>query len=277
MPEGPELAVSRDRLRQILIGKSIISLNVGPAGRFLKKYPEGYDRILNKLSESPARIEGINTKGKFMWWSLSFPDDLEMWYMYCTYGMSAQWELNRSKHTAFSIVASDHVNLFFNDQRHFGTIKFVRGRKDLDKKLRTLGPCILGEEISLETFKKNILKKPQRPICEGLMDQSGVSGIGNYMRAEMLYGAGIDPWRMASSLSAEEWNKLYLDAKRVATHSYLSQGASMYTYKNVDGTNGNTQFAFKVYGLNHDENGHEILRKEDSNGRTVHWCPKAQN
>ena len=276
MPEGPELAVSRDRLRQILAGRHIISLNVGPSGRFLKKAPEGYDRIVKKLSVSPAKIEEIHTKGKFMWWSLSFPDDMELWYMYCTYGMSGQWEVNRSKHTGFSIVASDHVNVFFNDQRRFGTIKFVRGKKEWAKKLSTLGPCVLGNEINFEAFQNSLKKKPQRAICETLMDQSCISGVGNYMRAEILYGAQIDPWRQNQTLNEAEKQKLYDEILRVAKSSYASQGASIYTYKNVDGNKGESQFYFKVYGLNEDPDGDVILRKEDSNGRTVHWCPLKQ-
>lgn len=276
MPEGPELAVSRDHLRQILTGRSIASFNIGPTGRFLKKMPEGHDRITKKLLKNPAKIEGIDTKGKFMWWSLSFPDEIDMWYMFCTYGMSGQWEVNRSKHTAFSIVSTDHVNLFFNDQRRFGTIKFVRGKKELMKKLSTLGPCILGEDITLESFKNNLLKKPNRYICEALMDQSCVSGIGNYMRAEILYLSRIDPWRPVGTLTSMEWNMLFEESRDVAKSSYDSQGASIYTYKNVDGSTGRNQFYFKIYGLDVDVEGHQILRKEDSNGRTVHWCPAVQ-
>jgi formamidopyrimidine-DNA glycosylase len=277
LPEGPELAVSRDRLRQILTGRHIISLNVGPSGRFLKKSPEGYDRILKKLSEGPAKVEEIHAKGKFMWWSMSFPDDMELWYMFCTYGMSGQWEVNRSKHTGFSVVASDHINLFFNDQRRFGTIKFVRGKKELQRKLATLGPCVLSDDITREAFEKNLLKKPKAPICEALMNQSCVSGVGNYLRAEILYASKLNPWKKVSELSSQEWDLLHKETLGLTLQSYRSQGATIYTYKNVDGSFGQTQFTFKVYGRETDINGRKILREEDSNKRTIHWCPEVQS
>jgi DNA-formamidopyrimidine glycosylase len=276
LPEGPELAVSRDRLRQILTGRQVITLNVGPSGRFLKKAPEGYDRVLKKLSSGPAKVEEIHTKGKFMWWSLSFPDDMELWYMFSTYGMSGGWEVNRSRHTAFSVVASDHINLFFNDQRRFGTIKFVRGKKELERKLATLGPCVLNDEITQETFEKKLLRKSKAPICEALMDQSCVSGIGNYLRAEILYASRLNPWKKVDELAVEEWDLLYKETLHLTLQSYRSQGATIYTWKNVDGQQGNTQFEFKVYGLKSDSYGRQVLREEDSSKRTIHWCPEVQ-
>jgi DNA-formamidopyrimidine glycosylase len=276
LPESPELAVSRDRLRQILAGRHIISLNVGPSGRFLKKAPEGYDRVLKKLSGGSAKVEEIHTKGKFMWWSLSFPDDMELWYMFSTYGMSGGWEVNRSKHTAFSVVASDHINLFFNDQRRFGTIKFVRGKKELERKLATLGPCVLNDEITRETFEKKLLRKSKAPICEVLMDQSCVSGVGNYLRAEILYASRLNPWKKVGDLTSSEWDLLHKETLGLTLQSYKSQGASLYTWKNVDGEQGRTQFEFKVYGLEQDPLGQKILREEDANKRTIHWCPEVQ-
>ena len=276
MPEGPELAVSRDRLRQTLTGRHIIALNVGPSGRFLKKSPEGYDRIVKKLSEGPAKVEEIHTKGKFMWWSMSFPDDMELWYMFCTYGMSGGWELNRSKHTGFSVCATDHTNLFFNDPRHFGTIKFVRGRKELDKKLKTLGPCILNDQISSEIFKSAQMKKPSLPIGEALMNQAAISGIGNYLRAEILYASRVSPHRLVSSITDSEWVKITDYSREITALSYKSQGATLYTYKTLDGETGSAQFSFKVYGRDTDPNGKRVTRETDGGGRTIHWCPEVQ-
>ncbi len=276
MPEGPELAISRDRIGSLIKGRNILSITLGPVGRFLKKQPEGYDKIVKKLQAAPAKFEEIHTKGKFMWWSLSFPDDQEMWYMFTTYGMSGQWDLNKSKHTAAMITFSDHLNLFFNDQRRFGTLKFVRGKKELDKKLSTIGPCILGPEITFESFCKSLQKKQHLPICEVLMDQSCVSGVGNYLRAEILYACKINPWQKVSQISNENWSLLFSETLKIANASYQSQGATLYTFKNIDGSSGGAQFLFKVYGENFDPHGFTILREEDSNGRTIHWCPEVQ-
>ena len=276
MPEVAELATSRDRLRQILIGREISQIGLGPSGRYLKAPPDGYERISEWIGKSPAKIEEINTKGKFMWWTLTFPGDLEVWYMFNTYGMSGGWAVNRSNHTALSVVTADKTSVFFNDPRRFGTVKFVRGAAELKKKLKTLGPCVLGEEITSEIMRTALCKKPGRPICEALLDQSGVSGIGNYLRAEILYASKINPWRTVSQISPSEWESLALETVRIVKSAYASQGASIYTFKGVDGDPGAAQFSFKVYGEKSDPGGRVILREDDANGRTVHWCPEVQ-
>jgi DNA-formamidopyrimidine glycosylase len=276
MPEVAELATSRDRLRQILIGREISQIGLGPSGRYLKAPPDGYERISEWIGKSPAKIEEINTKGKFMWWTLTFPGDLEVWYMFNTYGMSGGWAVNRSNHTALSVVTVDKTSVFFNDPRRFGTVKFVRGAAELKKKLKTLGPCVLGEEITSEIMSAALCKKPGRPICEALLDQSGVSGIGNYLRAEILYASKINPWRTVSQISPPEWESLALETARIVKSAYASQGASIYTFKGVDGDPGAAQFSFKVYGEKSDPGGRVILREDDANGRTIHWCPEVQ-
>ena len=51
-------------------------------------------------------------------------------------------------------------------------------------------------------------KKPNKTIAEFLMDQSMCAGIGNYLKAEILYDAAISPHRIVKSLDSEEFNKL---------------------------------------------------------------------
>uniref|UniRef100_A0A9L0SM47 Nei like DNA glycosylase 1 n=1 Tax=Equus caballus TaxID=9796 RepID=A0A9L0SM47_HORSE len=60
------------------------------------------------------------------------------------------------------------------------------------------GPCVL---LEYEQFRENVLqnladKAFDRPICEALLDQRFFNGIGNYLRAEILYRSaepGADP------------------------------------------------------------------------------------
>jgi endonuclease-8 len=49
------------------------------------------------------------------------------------------------------------------------------------------------------------------PIGQLLMDQSVVSGIGNVYRAEMLFRAGIDPYRSGKLVSTDEARALWRD------------------------------------------------------------------
>jgi DNA-formamidopyrimidine glycosylase len=282
MPEGPELAYSRDRLKKIIEGRSILELAPGISGRYSKKLPEGYEAINKLVVASPIKVDEIGTRGKFMWWRLQVPGDPEYWFMHCSYGMSGAWQTKPTKHTAFVVeygtnkITRDSQNLYFNDARHFGTIKFVRGGAAHRKKLESLGPCILGGQVTPEIFAEKMLRKPALPICEAMMDQAGVSGIGNYLRAEILYDCGVDPWRNVTEITSAEYVKLCESTIRIAEASYKSQGATISTYRTVDDSKGTTQFDFEAYGRKECTHGHPITRRQDGNGRMVHWCPRCQ-
>lgn len=206
------------------------------------------------------------------------------WYLHCTYGMSGGWYTYANKHTAFSIrynasgtpITRDTMSLFFNDPRHFGTLRFVRGKDPHDKKLGSLGPCILGPRIDPVLFAEKVIGKRSRTIAEALMDQSVVSGCGNYLKAEVLYRSGVSPWRLVEDITPEEYVGLCRDLWDAAAESYRSQGATISTYRTPDGHEGTTQFNFRVYSRKSCPSGHEVAREETPEGRTSHWCRTCQ-
>jgi len=281
MPEGPELKHSRDVLRDLLLGKSITRISTTPNGRYKSQIPVGMESVESNL---PLKVTGVDVKGKFMWWTLEGGG--RQYFVWITYGMSGQWSPHRSKHASFIVeyngsgvpVARDTQMIFFNDPRHFGTIKFVAIEGELRAKLKTLGPSILDDvPMTPEIFAERILKKPNRTISEALMDQSCVSGCGNYIKAECLYRSGVSPHRGVTELESNEVVKLHEELLSVARESYVDQGASIRTYKTVEGGKGEGQFRFKVYGKNNCPYGHQILREETLDDRTSWWCSVCQS
>jgi formamidopyrimidine-DNA glycosylase len=280
MPEGPELRHSRDVLRNIVVDKFMTRLLTTTSGRYSTKQPEGMTEIVKDL---PLRIESVDVKGKFMWLTLKGQD--KTWYMWCTYGMSGQWSRTADKHAAFifeyndsgGLITRDQQKLFFNDQRRFGTIKFVSDVNAHEKKLASLGPDILEDPpLAPELFAERILKKPMRTISEALMDQSCVAGVGNYLKAEILYRSGVSPHRNVTELSADEIVELWAETISASREAYLDHGASIRTYKTVDNEKGKAQFFFRAYGQKHCPSGHAITREETRDGRTSWWCSICQ-
>lgn len=263
-----------------MVGNKIHKLEIGSAGRYKTSSPIGYDQISKEL---PLLVESIDVKGKFMWWSFRSSSG-NRWYMHCTYGMAGGWFTSRNNHTCFSInfngsgvpITRDSRTLFFNDMRHFGTIKFVSSEEEHRKKLLSIGPCIFDENLTAETFAKMILKKPNKAICEALMDQKMISGIGNYLRSEILYDCKVDPWRCVTDITPQEYVDLHEKTVVISKQAYLSQGATIKTYRTANDSVGSAQFSFKVYGKKIDPLGNEVVREEDSNGRIIHWCPTHQ-
>ena len=280
MPEGPELKHSRDVLRDLLLGKSITRIFTTPNGRYKSQIPVGMESIESNL---PLKVTGVDVKGKFMWWTLEGGG--RQYFVWITYGMSGQWSPHRGKHASFIVeyngsgvpVTRDTQMIFFNDPRHFGTIKFVAIEGELRAKLKTLGPSILDDvPMTPEIFAERILKKPNRTISEALMDQSCVSGCGNYIKAECLYRSGVSPHRGVTELESNEVVKLHEELLSVARESYVDQGASIRTYKTVKGGKGKAQFFFRVYNQKECPKGHLIQREETLDGRTSWWCKECQ-
>ncbi|KGL94650.1 Endonuclease 8-like 1, partial [Charadrius vociferus] len=64
------------------------------------------------------------------------------------------------------------------------------------------GPCVLSE---YQAFRENVLKNLEdkafdKPICEALLNQKFFNGIGNYLRAEILYRLKIPPFEKARTV-----------------------------------------------------------------------------
>src|SRR4051812_34166758 len=73
-----------------------------------------------------------------------------------------------------------------------------------------LGPDPLRPDADPELAWERI-RRSRAPIGGPLMDQSGVAGIGNVYRAELLYRHRVDPLRPGSSLRAGRWLEMWED------------------------------------------------------------------
>jgi len=271
LPEGPELRHSRDVLRNILRNETIVEIETTSTGRYKEKKPAGFEEARSDL---PLKVIDVDVKGKFMWWTLQ--GATKTWFMWTTYGMSGQWTSKMKQHACF-VVDCDTKKMFFVDPRHFGTIKFTNDKREHEAKLSSLGPDVLEDPpLSPELFAERILLKPHRTISEALMDQHCVSGIGNYLKAEALYRSGISPHRPVVKMEAEEIEKLWSEVVLSCRESYADHGASIRTYRTVDGSPGTSQFNFRVYNKKTCPSGHQVLREETLDNRTSWWCSECQ-
>ncbi|XP_043349910.1 endonuclease 8-like 1 isoform X1 [Dermochelys coriacea] len=118
------------------------------------------------------------------------------------FGMSGSFkltsgaELPKHAHLRFYTKESPCRALCFVDFRRFGRWE-VHGMWQLDR-----GPCVM---LEYEKFRENVLrnlsdKAFNKPICEALLNQKFFNGIGNYLRAEILYRLKIPPFEKARTV-----------------------------------------------------------------------------
>jgi formamidopyrimidine-DNA glycosylase len=206
-----------------------------------------------------------------MYWTFS-----NGWCMFNTFGMTGQWSPQQGKHPCFCFEFADDSSIWFNDQRHFGTVQFYDDQKRLQEKLDELGwdPFQMSLDGNLAWIKQQ-LARTGKGIGEVLMDQTIFCGTGNYIRAEALYLSKMSPFRPANKLSENEIRQLCQNIVSVMEESYKYQGATIQTYKTAYGEEGKYSSLFKVYNQKNDSLGNKII-KQDSGGRTIHWCPTIQ-
>lgn len=259
----------------MLVGRHLVTAFATHKGRYAVEPPRGFKPFMQDWYDTNMPVvQKVDVRGKFMWWEVSFPN-AKRWWVWITYGMSGQWSTHESKHSAFGVQLAGDKRLYFNDPRHFGTLRFIDDEAEHLRKLRSLGPDMLSSPPDEATFERRLQKRPTRTIGEVLMDQSVVSGVGNYIRAEALYLAEVSPHRKVITLTSPEMSRLRQQLINVMQASYRTGGATFSSYRNPDGSKGEAQRRFVVYGNPTDPMGNAVV-KEDLGGRTIHWVPEVQ-
>jgi hypothetical protein len=117
----------------------------------------------------------------------------------------------------------EEKDLTFVDARNFGTVRCSADAGELEEKLGSLGPDILGG-MTKEGFLGVVGKLRNRTnVCKLLMNQKRLCGVGNYILAEGLYKAGVDPWCDAQDLGEGTLVRLF---EELQVRARVSQAGS---------------------------------------------------
>lgn len=285
MPEGPEVLVIQEGLTNLLTGKVITAIEFNSKSRYNSKTPDGYVKFSSDLSQiANLKVTGVYSKGKFIWWVFS-----NGWHMWQTLGLSGGWFHHKKANSGMELQYVDEKDgkpqtLYYDDQRRFGTLKFIQpadAKFETDAKLKTLGPNILGVagEFTLDIFKARMSKSTLclKHVGSVIADQKVLSGVGNYLRAEALYRAKINPFRLVNTLTPTELSALYHAITWTAHESYKAGGASIQHYSDIDDVKGRYEYQMQVYGRKKTPDGLEVkAEKLIGDTQTIYYCPKLQ-
>ncbi|MBO8189082.1 Fpg/Nei family DNA glycosylase [Streptomyces spirodelae] len=78
-----------------------------------------------------------------------------------------------------------------------------------------LGPDLLGPDWDAAEAERRLLRDPERPLVEALLDQRNLAGIGNVYAAELCFLARTSPWAPVGSLPHPLPARLLAAAKRL--------------------------------------------------------------
>lgn len=170
------------------------------------------------------------------------------------------------------------LELIYNDPRRFGFFLLLDSRKKVEKYFENMGFEPLSSDWSADDLYKKIHSRQQN-IKSALMDQKIIVGIGNIYACEILFRAGVSPWKRASRINQESLEKIILQTRVVLQEAIDRGGSSIQDFKNTAGHLGDFQKNFSVYGREGEacrKCGHKI-RQRKNQGRSTFWCSKCQH
>lgn len=270
MPECPEVSSITDQLYNYMKSSDSVLESVKIlSGRYMKHGPP--DDWLIFKDNLPLKWCDVQSKGKFIYFTFvnKYGD---LFYMWNTLAMTGTWTIEKDLYSRIFFSFGDK-NLYFNDKRNFGTIKF--SFNELPSKLLSLGPSWLGVydgtgfrniDVCRNEFLEKFGRVKSKNICTVLMDQSVFSGIGNYLLSEVLHDSGNSPFNSVGDTNLES---LYDSIVKIVNNSYRLDGVSMSDYKGIDGEKGEYQRYLKVYG----KKCPEVVKEIGPHGRSVYWIP----
>jgi endonuclease VIII len=87
-----------------------------------------------------------------------------------------------------------------------------------------LGPEVLSDQVTPKDIAQRLAAFPRRVIADALLDQHVLAGLGNYLRADILLVAKINPLRKIRSLTQQELLRIAKACKTLTQRSVQRQG-----------------------------------------------------
>ncbi|MCP3032221.1 endonuclease VIII [Halobacillus sp. A1] len=272
MPEGPEIKRAADQVEKALAGRPVNDLY------FAFDHLKDYESILKGTS-----IEKVKTKGKAM--LIHFTNGYTIyshnqlygkWYIRNAYNYpktnrQLRLALHNEKKSALLYSASD-IEVLRDEEVPFHSF------------IAKAGPDLLSEPVTAEDLISRFQsdKFRRRKWTALLLDQTLIAGIGNYLRSEILFSAGIHPDLRPIDCTKEQLAKAAHACIDLMWRSYenngitndltlaerlKAEGAKRYQYRH---------WVFNREGLPCRLCGTEIV-KFKAGSRRCYYCPNCQS
>ena len=202
MPEAPELQVAMEFLGERLPGQTITNAQV--------LRPSVVRSLTDRFPEDAVGREfrGVNRRGKFLLLALSGEHTLVI-NPKLTGGIQYVPEKHRIfKRTCVRFTLSNGDDLRYVDDRQMGQFYYVPDDSvESVPGLAEQGPDVL-DEFSFEDFKASL--KGFSGEIKGVLTRGRViAGIGNAYADEILFRAGVYPFKKRRALSDEELRRIH--------------------------------------------------------------------
>lgn len=260
-----------------------------------KCIPPGIEHLYPNL---PLKIRGITCKGKKIIWMLD-----NNIYMTSTLGLTGRWTFYLSPKMnnvhlwlLVRLSSGEEKYLYYDDSLKYGNVSFYPNLQSLLVALKPIGPDLLAyavdlsnnvtpiDEITTESYLKVARggRIQQKQLCDFLMEQKYFSGIGNYLKAEILYRCKFRPDRTLGSLTDHDIETLRIISLETIYESFSNNGLTIKHYwipslsEEEESIDRMGTFPLSVYNRSTDPDGRAVVKDKFADKRMTHWCPDVQ-
>lgn len=271
MPEGPEIRLAADRVADVLQGRKIVDAYFA--------FP--------RLRRFRGRIKGsavisVESRGKAM--LTRFDQGLTLYSHNQLYGIWYTASRDQPPQTGRSLRVALHTDarsalLYSASDVDILTEEQLARHPFLNR----IGPDILDGNVSASQVaaRLNDPRFRRRGVASLYLDQGFMAGVGNYLRSEILFAAGVHPASKPASLNRSARDRLARATLRISQRSYHTRGVTV-TRKLMASLQKSglsyRQYRFWVYGregLPCYECGRTI-EKITASSRGLYFCPACQ-
>ncbi|PBI78263.1 endonuclease VIII [Rahnella victoriana] len=263
MPEGPEIRRAADLLSEAVVNKPLTE--VWFAFPALKPYQSAL---------RGTTITAIETRGKAL--LTHFSNGLTLYSHNQLYGV---WRVLNAGEVAKETKRSLRVKLQTTDAAillYSASEIGIYDTVDIERHpfLQRIGPDVLDERLTVAQVRERLLspKFRNRQLGGMLLDQAFLAGLGNYLRAEILWLAKLLPEHKPKELNETELDALADACLSVARLSYATRGTM------DENVHHGALFRFKVFGRTGlpCERCSDPIMKTSVSSRPFFWCPVCQ-
>jgi formamidopyrimidine-DNA glycosylase len=279
MPELPEVETLVRRLREPVVGRTIINAAVKWPRTIGRPAPKEFLRRVRGLT-----VTAIDRRAKYLVFTLAGAGlapasafgqaaDPPTQFLLIHLKMSGKLSVVSGdtpvlKHDRVIFDLDNGRQLRFNDIRKFGRMHLV---PDVDDVTGAHGPEPLDRAFTLPAFRE-MIRTRSGAIKPLLLNQQFLSGVGNIYADESLWYARIHPLRPADSLKDAEIAALYRSIRRVLKQAIDDQG--------TDAGDGVIEGDYRPRVYDRQDRPcyrcHRPIHKTVVGQRGTHFCPHCQ-
>lgn len=268
MPEGPETKRMVDTISRDLVDKKIISIKF-------------YHKSLDALPVSGLNVIKVISKGKAVVIRLNNEYSIithnQLYGRWTSSRLTTKIRHNRSLRIEFC-TEKKAVRLWSATDISL----FKTSEENSHPYIKNIGPDVLDELTTTDLIYNRLIsnKFKNRQFSGLLLNQSFISGLGNYLRSEILFYSKCMYSDKSSVLKTKQNKLLATNIKDVSMRAYKQKGKTIFyndlMLKKLDKTIKNRRFmvfARKGHACYICEN---IIIKEQASSRRIYYCLKCQ-